>query len=61
MEKQVRQQMAARLEGHEQRNEDRKLTAEERAKKAVNKWRVRLAGTCRAEGLYRRAKGSFGF
>ncbi|GIX64639.1 U4/U6 small nuclear ribonucleoprotein Prp3 [Babesia caballi] len=40
VEKQVREQMEERLRGHEQRNEERKLTPEQRSKKHARKWQV---------------------
>ncbi|OEH75791.1 u4 u6 small nuclear protein [Cyclospora cayetanensis] len=45
-EKRVREQMAARLEGHENRNQERKLTKEEKTKKTINKWRLKQQNTC---------------
>lgn len=40
MEKQVREQMEERLRNHEMRNEERKLTPEQRSKKHAKKWQV---------------------
>lgn len=40
VEKQVREQMEERLRNHEMRNEERKLTPEQRSKKHAKKWQV---------------------
>ncbi|KAK1442638.1 U4/U6-associated RNA splicing factor-related protein [Babesia gibsoni] len=40
VEKQVREQMEERLRNHEKRNEERKLTPEQRSKKHAKKWQV---------------------
>ncbi|ORM41401.1 U4/U6 small nuclear ribonucleoprotein Prp3 [Babesia sp. Xinjiang] len=40
VEKQVREQMEERLLNHERRNEERKLTPEQRSKKHAKKWQV---------------------
>ncbi|AFZ81219.1 pre-mRNA processing factor 3 PRP3 domain-containing protein [Theileria equi strain WA] len=40
VEKQVREQMEERLRNHEKRNEERKLTPEQRSKKHAKKWQL---------------------
>ncbi|BAM42170.1 U4/U6-associated splicing factor [Theileria orientalis strain Shintoku] len=41
VEQQVKHQMEQRLKAHEQRNEERKLTKEQRSKKKAQKWQIK--------------------
>ncbi|CDI79911.1 GA20565, related [Eimeria acervulina] len=38
--------MAERVEAHERRNSERKLTKEEKANKNINKWRLKQQNNC---------------